>query len=264
MSGGSFSLGFGEGGEDEGLKGRDERVFYVCDCGGGVLEFELHGGDGAADQAAGDDELVVGHIGRDVEGEAVHGDPFADAHAAGRDFGAWGSVGIADPDTGGTFFAADGDCVGGAGVDDGLFEESHVGVEAEVEKIEIEDGVADDLAGTVVGDVAAAVGFGDFDTGAGEHVGRGEQVGAGFGAAADGDDGGMLNEENGSKKWLGGFSRGEDSIDFGDLAFVGLGVGHGAEMDDGEIHGRFYRGRGPTTMGKHADHSFHGDRFFGH
>jgi hypothetical protein len=48
------------------------------------------------------------------------------------------------------------------------------------------------------------------------------------------------------------------------LALVGKCVGHGAEVDDWEIHGRFYRGWGPTTMGEHADHSFHGDHFFGH
>jgi len=41
----------------------------------------------SAFEPAGDDEVEVVHVGVEVEGESVEGDPFADSYADGADFG---------------------------------------------------------------------------------------------------------------------------------------------------------------------------------
>ena len=69
-------------------------------------------------------------------------------------------------------------------------------MEAELEEVEVEDGVGDELAGAVVGDVPAAVGLVDLDAGCGERAGGGDQVLGGVGSRGDGDDGGVLDEED--------------------------------------------------------------------
>ncbi len=83
------------------------------------------GGNGAVGEAAGDEEGVVGHVGVEVEGEAMEGDPFADADTDGADFG--GVVGIevegwivggGDPYAGGGWVGVGLDVVGCQGVDD--------------------------------------------------------------------------------------------------------------------------------------------------
>jgi hypothetical protein len=51
------------------------------------------------------------------------------------------------------------DAEGGAGADERVFEEAEVGVEVFAAAGEVKDGVADELAGAVVGGLAAAVGF---------------------------------------------------------------------------------------------------------
>ena len=158
----------------------------------GVGEFEVEGCDGAAGEAAGDDEVEVVEVWVDVEREAVHGDPAAYADAHCRDFGEFGGVvggeegSGGDPDAGGGgwgWVAEGGETEVRAGVDDGLLEEPHVVVDAEVEGVEVEDWVADDLAGAVVGDVAAAVGFAEFDAVLGEELWAGEDVAGGRSAA---------------------------------------------------------------------------------
>src|SRR5438445_756811 len=77
----------------------------------------------------------------------------------------------------------------GERVDHGLLEQAHVVVQAEAVGVEVEDRVDDQLAGAVVGDVAAAVGFGEVDAGGLELRGGGEEVLGRAGAAGDGDDG---------------------------------------------------------------------------
>ena len=106
------------------------------------------------------------HIGIEVDGEPVEGDPFADAHADGADlcgiivFKAmlWIELRI-DPDAGGIWVCGAGDVVGCEGIDDRLFEETDVVVDAELCCVEIDDGVGDELAGAVVGDIASAIGL---------------------------------------------------------------------------------------------------------
>ena len=76
----------------------------------------------------------------------------------------------------------------------GFFELLHVPADVATVFGEIEDGVADDLSGAVVGDVAAAVGFVEGDV----HLGQQAVAGAEmffFSVAAQGDDVGVLAEE---------------------------------------------------------------------
>ena len=59
---------------------------------------------------------------------------------------------------------------------------------------EVEDGVADELAGAVVGDVAAAVDFVEGDAAAGKNLIGGQDVGA-IGVAAKGEHGRMFEKQ---------------------------------------------------------------------
>ena len=59
---------------------------------------------------------------------------------------------------------------------------------------QIEDGVADELAGAVIGDVAAAIDFVKRDAAAGQELIGSENVGA-VGVAAQGEHGRMLEEQ---------------------------------------------------------------------
>jgi hypothetical protein len=98
-------------------------------------------------------------------------------------------IGRVDPDAGGGFgggVALGVDAEGGEGLDDDFFEEAHVAVEVKVVGVEGNDGVGDELAGAVEGDVAAAVGFDDFDAAGGEEGGGGEEVLLGVGVVTTG------------------------------------------------------------------------------
>lgn len=126
--------------------------------GGGVLGEEfVHTGNLAAGEAAGDDEVEVFEVDGDVEGQAVGGDPSAYAYAQGGDLGG-GLIVAWYPYACGTLFALGGDVEVFECVDDGLFEQAYVVVQSEVEGVEVDDGVEDDLARAVVGDVPSAVG----------------------------------------------------------------------------------------------------------
>ena len=79
----------------------------------------VEAGHGDSVDAAGGDGLERGkRLGSDVEGEAVHGDPFFDADAEG------GDLAVLDPDAGEAVFASRDDLVVGEGEDEGFFEEA--------------------------------------------------------------------------------------------------------------------------------------------
>ncbi len=59
---------------------------------------------------------------------------------------------------------------------------------------QIEDGVADELAGTVIGDIAAAVDFVEGDAARSEHLVGGENIGA-VGVAPQREHGRMLEQQ---------------------------------------------------------------------
>src|SRR5579883_1567476 len=168
-----------------------------CAAGG----FELEAGDGAIGDAAGDDEVEVAQVGGDVEREAVRGDAARDVHADGGDFLLGDGAAGDGPDAGASGDALRGDGEVSQGADEGFFEEADVvdGADAAVvqgETAQVEDGVADELAGSVVGDVAAAVDLMDFDAAIGKEFVAGEDVGAG-GVASQGEYGWVFEQEEG-------------------------------------------------------------------
>jgi hypothetical protein len=105
------------------------------------------------------------------------------------------------PYAGKTADAASGNAVDSANADESFFHEADkvdgaqtVAAVGVAEAAEVKDGVADELAGTVVGDVAAAVDVVEGDTTAREQFIGGQDVGA-IGVAAKGENGGVLEEE---------------------------------------------------------------------
>jgi hypothetical protein len=168
--------------------------------------FEVEAGDGLVSDAAGVDELEVAEVGGDVEGEAVGGDSAGDVDADGADFAFARGTGLvvvqAAPYTGESGDAAGADAVDSAKSDEGFFHHADKvdGTEATaagvLETAEIEDGIADELAGTVVGDVAAAIDFVEGDAAAQELFAGREDVGT-AGVAAKGEDGWVFEEQEG-------------------------------------------------------------------
>jgi hypothetical protein len=148
-----------------------------------------------------------------------------------------GAAGVG-PDAGELADALGGDAEVFAGEDEGFFHEADKVYRAEVWALfagevapEVEDGVADELAGAVVGDVAAAVDLVDGDAFAGEKVVGGEDVGAG-GVAAEGEDRGVFEEDEGVADEA-GFAGGDD---FG-LDAEAFEVGDAAELEEMDVHG---------------------------
>ena len=90
--------------------------------------------------------------------------------------------------------AAGGDAVFLQCAGDGFDKGVHVGADVALPLAQIEDGVADKLAGAVIGDVATAVGFVNVDAASGEHFRAGEDV-AEMGVAAERDDVRMFDEQ---------------------------------------------------------------------
>lgn len=124
------------------------------------------GDDWAVGEAAGDDEIEVVHVWVEVDGEAVECDPSADADAYCCDL-CW-LVGyevvlLVDPYTGCVGVSVCVDVELGECVDDCGLEESDVFVDSEARSVEIDDWVADELAGAVVGDISPAVGLVELD-----------------------------------------------------------------------------------------------------
>ena len=94
----------------------------------------------------------------------------------------------------------------------------------------IEDGIADELAGAVIGDLAAAVGLVDLDALASEQFIAGEDVRA-RGVAAERENGRMLHEEQRVADSA-GLARGDDLV----LKAQTFGVGNAAELEQVEMH----------------------------
>ena len=116
-----------------------EEILYGC-----------HGGVGDATVVY-EGEMV--EIGGEVEGEAVHGHPALYVDAYG------GDLVPGDPDTG--FSVTPGPCNAKTceGTDQDLFQLPKMLSQVCAVSGEVHDGVADDLARAVVGDVSAAVGL---------------------------------------------------------------------------------------------------------
>ncbi len=109
------------------------------------------------------------------------------------------------PDAGEAADASGGDAVDATDADEGFFHQAdeinwteaaprHGGLAGVAEAAEIEDGVADELAGAVIGDVAATVDLVEGYAAAGKELVGGEDVGA-AGVTAEGENGRMLEQE---------------------------------------------------------------------
>jgi hypothetical protein len=95
---------------------------------------------------------------------------------------------------------------------------------------EVEDGVADELAGAVIGDVATAVDLVDFDAALGEELVGREDIGA-AGVAAEGEDRRVFEEEErvaDGSRFACGYDLGLDAEAFG--------VGDAAELEEVDVH----------------------------
>jgi hypothetical protein len=118
----------------------------------------------------------------------VRCNPSAEVHADGGDFA------LAYPDTGEFGDTARLDAEIGQGIDEGFLDGAHVGAYVALPFAQVHDGVADDLAGAMIGDVAAAVGGVEGDAGAGEDVIASQQIFQ-VAVAAHGDGVGMLQQD---------------------------------------------------------------------
>ncbi len=118
-------------------------------------EFPLHGGDGFVHDAAGHDMVEHAQIGIHIQGQAMHGNEAAALDADGRDLSLARSVNVQpyayavrdDPRMNAIAFQ---------GGNYGPFNAFHEFFHTQVQRFQIEDRIRDELAGTVVGDVAAS------------------------------------------------------------------------------------------------------------
>ena len=100
----------------------------------------------------------------------MRGDPSADVHADRADLGA------AHPDARTFRNAARLDAEIRECIDERLFDGPYVRTHVALPFAQVHDGIADDLPRSVIGDVAAAVGGMESDTGAGQDLFAGQQV----------------------------------------------------------------------------------------
>ena len=149
-------------------------------------------GDGAVSDAAGVDELEVTQVSGDVEREAVGCDAARDVNADCADFSSLVGVCKTAPDSGETGDTSGVHTVDATEADESLFDHADKvnGTEAArvrvLKSAQVEDRVADELAGAVVCDVAAAIDFMQSDAPAGEKLIGCQDVGA-LGVAAEGE-----------------------------------------------------------------------------
>jgi hypothetical protein len=190
-----------------------------------VKEF-FEGSGFAVGDAAGNDQVKIAEVGGDVEGETVGGDPAADVDADGGEFFFGDIARRLNPEAGFAGDAMGGDAEIGGRADHDFFEGADVPVNVAADGIEIENGIADDLPGAVIGDVTAAIGFAELDIFLAEDIFGGEKIFL-AGVAAEGEDVGMLAEE-------------EDVVDGagfagdGNALLEGVGVGPGEKAEVGD------------------------------
>ena len=201
----------------------DEAGFYFVQ--GNVAVQELFKRSGfAVGDAAGNDQVEVAKVGGNVEGEAVRSDPATDVNADSGKF-LFGNIfwGL-EPDAGLAWDAKCSDAEIGGSADHGFFERADIPVNVTADGIKIKDRVADDLAGAVIGDVAATVGFAELNILLTKDVLGGKEIFLAC-VAAEREDVGVLTKKedvaDGAR-----FTRGDDAL----LKGVGIGPGEKAEV----------------------------------
>ena len=113
-----------------------------------------HRGHPFVGDAAGDDQVELREVGVHVEREAVARHPARDAHADRRELGVLPTQMPVSPAMRPASMPNARD-----GPDQHLLEVAHVTVHVAAIRLQIDDRIADELTGTVVGDVAAAAGL---------------------------------------------------------------------------------------------------------
>ncbi len=160
----------------------------------------------------------------DVDREAVHRNPFPHAHPDGSE------LAVLHPHAGHALAAACGNPKLPASGDERVLDEAEVEMKVAAARVEVEDGIADELPRAVVGGLAAAV---CFENGMWQGCRRAE--GGLVAQAADGIDRLMLQQENGVAG-LTGEDRGHGVF----LHRQPVGVGNGMR-DALDFQGRFHR-----------------------
>ena len=158
--------------------------------GDGNGEGLLDGGHGGIGDAAVVYEGEVVEVRGEVEGQAVHGYPALHVDANGGDFI------LGNPDTGLSVSPGPGNAKACECADQDFFQLPEMLSQVCAVPSEVQNGVPDDLARPVVGDVSAAVGVDEPDASFGE-VGLGDQDVIEVSGAAEGDDGGVFEEDEG-------------------------------------------------------------------
>jgi hypothetical protein len=124
----------------------------------------------AASDPAGDDQAEVVEIGRDVQRETVTGDPTGDSNAYRCEFV------LPDPHARQTLLAVGHDPEISGRSDQYLFQIANVPMDVAAVGIQIQDWIPDDLAGTMISDVATSAGFVELNMPGIEFVGTHQQM----------------------------------------------------------------------------------------
>ena len=142
----------------------------------GLRNFEVEAGHGFVGDAAGIDELKIAEVSSDIEGETVGSNSARDVNADSADLAFAGLCGLfvveTAPDAGESSDAAGTHAIDSAEADEGFFHHANEvdGTEPATARVlegaEIEDRVADELTGAMIGDVAAAINFVEGDAAA--------------------------------------------------------------------------------------------------
>ena len=153
-----------------------------------MAELAGQAGDLLVADAARDHLVEPGQRGVHVHGQAMGGHAASHPHADGGQLAL-----IDDPDSGQGLDAAGGHAEGGGGLDDGRLQAADVA--AQVERVaQLDDGVGDQLARPVEGDVAAAIDAHEFGAKVAQAIGTGQQVRL-IAAATDGVDREVLEQQ---------------------------------------------------------------------
>ena len=135
--------------------------------------------------AAGNNQLEIAQVGRDVEGEAVRGDAARNVNADGADFGFFFRIATRTrraPDAGQAVDAPGLHAKLAAKTNQRLFHpvhkilRPHAAAACVAQSAQVEDGIAHQLAGAVIGHVAAAADLVNGDAAAGQQLVRGKNV----------------------------------------------------------------------------------------
>jgi len=146
----------------------------------------------AVDDATRNDEVEMTQVGRNVVGQAMRSDPTADVHANGGKF--LFAVASGYPDAGFARNAVSGDTEIGTGTDHGFFESANVPSDISLDIGEVQNGIADDLPGAMIGDISTPVRDLEFYSLLPQNVFGGEKIRS-VGIAAEGDDMGVFAEK---------------------------------------------------------------------